>query len=325
MSVRQALSVLRVELPTVLRIPTFCLIVAQGIFGSIPWAALVFLTLWLQLIGMSPAAASGLVATFLLGYAVGGAIGGFVGDYAAARWPRHGRIFAAQFSVASGIPFALLLIKVRGRRCAGRPGAAGASGCALASDRSVSRHPLSTPPLQGLPRDGGPGTIAVYSVVLALFAAFKAWASPACNNPVFASITSAANRTLLYALDRCFETALAACAAPLVGALAQRAFGFDGMAAPTGDRAKDLANADALGSALLWFQIVPWAICLLIYSALHTTYWRDRAAAAAVANEALQVTELAPAESWGQGPGEGQLLLGSAGGLAGVANGSGAV
>ncbi len=39
----------------------------QGIAGSIPWSALVFLTLYLQLCGMSDAQASSLVALFLAG------------------------------------------------------------------------------------------------------------------------------------------------------------------------------------------------------------------------------------------------------------------
>ncbi len=37
----------------------------QGIVGSIPWTALVFFTLYLQLLGMTDAAASVLMALFL--------------------------------------------------------------------------------------------------------------------------------------------------------------------------------------------------------------------------------------------------------------------
>lgn len=44
--------------------------------------------------------------------AIGGLIGGYVGDYAAKGWPHHGRIFACQFSVAIGIPFSVLILKV---------------------------------------------------------------------------------------------------------------------------------------------------------------------------------------------------------------------
>ena len=36
-----------------------------------------------------------------------------MGDMAAKRHPHHGRIFACQVSVAVGIPFSLLILKVR--------------------------------------------------------------------------------------------------------------------------------------------------------------------------------------------------------------------
>ncbi len=49
------------------------------------------------------------------GTAFGGLLGGVIGDWAAKHWPRHGRIAVTQFSVGVGIPFALLLLKVRGQ------------------------------------------------------------------------------------------------------------------------------------------------------------------------------------------------------------------
>jgi len=65
---------------------------------------------------------------------------------------------------------------------------------------------------------------------------------------------------------RCFEGALAACAAPLVGKLAEALFGFSGAATRSGDIGKDLERARALGSSLLMFLIVPWTLCLIFYS-----------------------------------------------------------
>ena len=65
---------------------------------------------------------------------------------------------------------------------------------------------------------------------------------------------------------RCFEGALAALAAPLVGYLAEHVFGLHGTAAPTGDPSVDLPKARALGSALLILTAVPWTLCLLLYS-----------------------------------------------------------
>lgn len=59
---------------------------------------------------------------------------------------------------------------------------------------------------------------------------------------------------------------MAACAAPLVGVLAERLFGFCGTGTVTGDRQRDLANAAALGNALLAFLLIPWCFTLLLYT-----------------------------------------------------------
>lgn len=47
----------------------------QGILGSVPWTALVFLTLYLQLNGMSDFHAGALMALFLGGGALGSLLG----------------------------------------------------------------------------------------------------------------------------------------------------------------------------------------------------------------------------------------------------------
>ena len=87
-----------------------CLV--QGIVGSTPWNALVFLTLYMQTIGMSDRSASLLVSLFLGGSALGGLLGGWLGDVAAARLPNTGRIAVCQFSVFIGVPLSILLFKV---------------------------------------------------------------------------------------------------------------------------------------------------------------------------------------------------------------------
>lgn len=96
--------------------PTEEVVAVQGILGSTPWNALVFLTLYMQLLGMSDTAAAALMALFLGGTAAGGLLGGYVGDIAAKRAPSHGRILVCQFSVVSGVPLSLLLLKVLSAR-----------------------------------------------------------------------------------------------------------------------------------------------------------------------------------------------------------------
>ncbi len=56
------------------------ILVAQGIVGSTPWNAMVFFTLWLQLLGFTDYSASVLMALFAGGCAIGSALGGYLGD-----------------------------------------------------------------------------------------------------------------------------------------------------------------------------------------------------------------------------------------------------
>lgn len=52
----------------------------QGIVGTMPWVAMVFFTLWLQLLGFTDLQASLLVAVFGSACSVGGVIGGNIGS-----------------------------------------------------------------------------------------------------------------------------------------------------------------------------------------------------------------------------------------------------
>ena len=74
----------------------------QGIVGNIPGQALAFQTLYLQLLGLTPAQASLVVFLGMLAHAGGGYLGGYIGDVASRIAPRAGRIAVCQFSVLSG-------------------------------------------------------------------------------------------------------------------------------------------------------------------------------------------------------------------------------
>ncbi|KXZ54483.1 hypothetical protein GPECTOR_4g548 [Gonium pectorale] len=148
--------------------PTFLIIILQGIVGSTPWNALVFLTLYLQLLGFSDGAASGLMALFLGGTAAGALVGGWLGDRVAERYPNHGRIVLVQFSVGIGVPISVLI-------------------------------------LRGLPLSATPATAVLYGTIMVMKGVLTSWAAPACNNPVFAEIVPPDLRNLVYAFDRSFE------------------------------------------------------------------------------------------------------------------------
>eukprot|EP00897_Mesotaenium_endlicherianum_P004248 jgi/Mesen1/3851/ME000207S02862 len=95
----------------VLGMRTFQVIVAQGVVGQIPWNAMVFFTLWLELIGFSHAHAALLVAALPLGNMGGSVVGGWAGDWAARRYPEIGRILCAQFSAGVAVPLAAVLLR----------------------------------------------------------------------------------------------------------------------------------------------------------------------------------------------------------------------
>lgn len=223
----------------VVTIPSFLIIILQGIVGTLPWYALAYETFYFQLVGMSDSQAAGLMALFLGFNAIGGLLGGHVGDWAAKRWPNHGRIAVCQLSVGIGVPLAIVLFKL-------------------------------------LPMGGSAGGVALYALVLAATGLLITWASTACNNPIFAEIVPPHMRNLIFAFDRSFEGALAAMGAPLVGILAERAFGFTGTAEVGSDLEENVRKARSLGNALLVFTAVPWTLCAFFFSGLHWTYRRDK-------------------------------------------------
>ncbi len=93
------------------------------------------------------------------------------------------------------------------------------------------------------------------------------------NSAIFAEIVPDHLRSTVYAFDRCFEGALGATAAPLVGLLAEKAFGFSGTLGQSADAAQAtaLSNAHALSRAMLVLLLLPWGFDFLVYfgTALH--------------------------------------------------------
>ena len=87
------------------------------------------------------------------------------------------------------------------------------------------------------------------------------------NSAIFAEIVPEHLRSLVYAFDRCFEGAVGATAAPLVGLVAERTFGFSGTLDQGVDAAHDeaLLNAHALGNAMLVLLLLPWGIDFFVY------------------------------------------------------------
>ncbi|KAH9690769.1 MFS domain-containing protein [Citrus sinensis] len=111
-SFRSDVKVLIQEAKSVIKIPSFQIIVAQGVTGSFPWSALSFAAMWLELTGFSHEKTAFLMALFVIASSFGGLFGGRMGDFLSARFPNSGRIILAQISSLSAIPLAALLLLV---------------------------------------------------------------------------------------------------------------------------------------------------------------------------------------------------------------------
>ncbi|XP_019104457.1 uncharacterized protein LOC104892506 isoform X2 [Beta vulgaris subsp. vulgaris] len=98
------------EAKSVVKIPSFQIIVAQGVMGSFPWSALSFAAMWLELTGFSHTKTAFLIGLFTVASSLGGLFGGWLGDKFSRRLPNAGRIILAQISSGSAIPLTGLLL-----------------------------------------------------------------------------------------------------------------------------------------------------------------------------------------------------------------------
>lgn len=243
------------EAKSVIKIPSFQIIVAQGVSGSFPWSALSFAPMWLELIGFSHEKTAFLMTLFVVAGSLGGLFGGKMGDVLAKRFPNSGRIFLSQISSGSAIPLAAVLLLV-------------------------------------LPDD--PSTTFIHGLVLFIMGFCISWNGPATNNPIFAEIVPQKSRASVYALDRSFESVLSSFAPPTVGILAQHVYGYK-TPKKSLDSVKvitDRENAASLAKALYTAIGIPMALCCFIYSFLYCTYPRDRDRARMTALIELEMQQL---------------------------------
>ncbi|KAL0352426.1 UNVERIFIED_CONTAM: hypothetical protein Scaly_1631300 [Sesamum calycinum] len=98
------------EAKAVTKIPSFQIIVAQGVTGSFPWSALAFAPMWLELTGFSHGETAILLILFVVANSIGGLFGGKLGDFLSKRLPNSGRIILGQISSGLAIPLAAVLL-----------------------------------------------------------------------------------------------------------------------------------------------------------------------------------------------------------------------
>ncbi|XP_020573824.1 putative glycerol-3-phosphate transporter 3 [Phalaenopsis equestris] len=217
---------------SVMKVKTFQIIVLQGVVGSLPWTAMVFFTMWFELIGFDNKSSAALTSLFAIGCAAGSFLGGFLADRASVLYPNAGRIMCAQFSAFMGIPFSWLLL---------------------------STIPQSV------------DSWAAYAATLFLMGTTISWCASCANNPMFAEVVPIKHRTMIYAFDRAFEDSFSSFAAPAVGMLTERVYGYDSNVVNG-----SVNQAIALSRGLLSMMTVPFGLCTLFYTPLYVVFKGDR-------------------------------------------------
>mmetsp|Transcript_8005 Transcript_8005/g.17304 ORF Transcript_8005/g.17304 Transcript_8005/m.17304 type:complete len:540 (-) Transcript_8005:112-1731(-) len=262
------------RLSSLFRLPTFTVIVLQGLFGSVPWNALGFGTMYFQKAGFSDEQSASLTFLFLVATAFGGLLGGCVGDGLTHCCPRHGRPLTAQISVSSGIPIVTLIFLV------------------------IEPNPEAFIP---------------YVVLMVTLGLTSSWCGAGVNRPILSEIVGPESRSVIIAWDVALEgSAAALLGAPAVGFLAERVFGYsvlpsaghaslgklhDGSSQAAMEELANDRNVHALGSALATATSVPWLICLVLFTFMHWSYPRDKDRVSALAAESARAVTVSAGES----------------------------
>ncbi|MFW9928500.1 MAG: MFS transporter [Candidatus Thorarchaeota archaeon] len=243
---------LKSSLPKILANRTYMLILAQGVLGTIPWAAIAFIIAWFQYVGFSGIISAIMFAIIAMGAALGNLFGGMLGDRAA-HWNRDkGRIMIAQISVFSGIPLIIVIFWL-------------------------------------IPRET---SNFLLFIVLGFITGFMIiWTAPGTNNPIFSELFEPEIRSTAFGFDRLFEGSIAATGTFIVGVLAQYVFGYIdpmGKSIDQLDIVTRNANVNALANGMVVTMVIPWIFCFLIYFLVYFSYPKDRDKANAILDKRKQ-------------------------------------
>lgn len=177
-----------------------------------------------------------LLGVFATGCAIGTLMGGIIADKMSRIFPNSGRVMCAQFSAFMGIPFSVILLK-------------------------------------GIPQSRE--SYLTFSITLFLMGLTISWCGSAVNAPMFAEVVPPKHRTMIYAFDRAFEGSFSSFAAPLVGILSEKMFGYDSKGIDP-LKGSSVREAEALSKGLLSMMAVPFGLCCLSYTPLHFVFKKDR-------------------------------------------------
>ena len=100
------------EAKEILQIPSFQIIIGQGVPGTVPRKTLNFMPMWLELIGYSHKTTAVLMGLYSAGNIFGSIFGGRAGDAMSRRFPDTGRAMLAQSSQVFGLIFVIILFVI---------------------------------------------------------------------------------------------------------------------------------------------------------------------------------------------------------------------
>ena len=228
----------------VLELRTFWVLVGQGVFFLVPWYALNYFTLWLELSGWTHARAASIRLCFDIGMAAGVVLGGKVSDWASLTWGGGGRrIATAQFSVGIGIPLWLGILL--------------------------------------LPWENKANGAIGLSCLCFITGLLTQWEFPS-KASILAELVPPSASTSIFALSQAIEGVISAVSAPLAGLIAERAFGFSSRKKKSGvddeveTQRQSETNAKALASAMAVCLAVSWFICVGTMGIAHKTFPADK-------------------------------------------------
>ncbi|CAE7255133.1 unnamed protein product [Symbiodinium sp. CCMP2456] len=212
--------------------PTFCVVLCQGLVGTIPNAALSFQLLFMQYSGLSDTRVAIAASMCVVGTMFGGPLGGYIGDRLE-RWSKqHGRPFTGQVSVLLGIPLMYIMFFA----------------------------PVS------------PDMFWHFATINFVSGLLAHWAASGCNQPLLARIVPSGSKASVMAWEYSLESLSGQTIGPLsVSLLATHAMKYKTQEMPIADMpsADRIANATALGKGLFISTVFPWMLCAALYSFLH--------------------------------------------------------
>merc|ERR1719418_36010 len=224
-----------------LKRPTFAILVFQGCFGSVPWNAFQFRGFFFETAGLNKEQTNGILTTVGIVGIFGGAFAGWLGDFLNNKWPFHGRVMNAEFSVYGGIPFVFFTFN---------------SAFAPSEENAFFYY----------------GTL---SILLHLICG---GVQGGTNAPILSALAEPEERALVISWQTSLETSVASFA-PVVFTELNKAFGYRKECENPCDRPSTCGppedNQNAAGAALLYCSVIPWGICGLMYSSLHYFLPRD--------------------------------------------------